>query len=184
VDEREFVVLFQLVAKGKVAGLGKKSLFGSSKKVRFSRVAPLSCAAITLAGFYASVPVLSEFYARAQAAFKKTVSGSAAHAGSDLTPAEVRGLSTAGLVPRTARTHVQSPQRPLLKVQAKYQAFLDAHCAGKAAMDPATFQVRRNGTSGAAHDFASLLSHRVFVCFFVVVFFYFSIFFAIMTLTF
>jgi hypothetical protein len=33
VDEREFVVLFQLVAKGKVAGLGKKSLFGSSAQV-------------------------------------------------------------------------------------------------------------------------------------------------------
>jgi hypothetical protein len=56
VDELEFLVLFQLVAKGKVAGLGKKSLFGSSKKVRFSRAAPLSCASITLAGRYASVP--------------------------------------------------------------------------------------------------------------------------------
>ena len=34
VDEREFEMLFQLAAKGEVAGISKKSMFGSSTQVR------------------------------------------------------------------------------------------------------------------------------------------------------
>jgi hypothetical protein len=33
VDEREFLMLYKLVAKGEIKGIGKKTLFGSSKKV-------------------------------------------------------------------------------------------------------------------------------------------------------